>query len=1206
MRRRVVQELLVTERDYVRDMAFTVKAYLNPLRGTAEKPYPILTVSQVNALFSNLSMLANVNRELLVDLEKTEDARRLLDSTSSTFSSSSSSSSSHTAAAAAPQSASTMTLGECFLKLSDYLKMYTQYCANQNTAFTLLRALRKGDNPHSKFIRFCAEVTELPESRGLELQGFLIKPVQRLCKYPLLLRELIKYTPPHTQAHRDVSAAYEKLSAIVAEVNEGRKVFENLQRIMDIRENMEGSPAACGVELVQPSRTFQRAGTFLKLILPSRKPVLARQYFMFNDLLIYCRPQLPPRKEFLYEGIIFFQGAVVDVLGKSSSLECGLRLHAPAAVDGPLSTFLIQCESISERDSLLADIQLAINELERTAKSRQLSMPSLNSRGTARLASPSAVFTIEEKRTAQALFRESFLTAQHIDDSAELAAYANLPAQAQQHAQAQQQSKAVGEQPQVGGGDDDDSDDDDDAEKDTAPPLGSTFDAATPHSYALLARAAAEAGRAVAVPQFVLIGTAQQGKTRLLEALCGFALPLVDAQQRVLCVHLRHDPTVCAPNSPPLADLLAELPDRASATLAAQGHHLPAARHLWAQADLRALPSVRGAHGSLPVDDPRLGAALSARLSPDPEAGATNTGAEPVHLVVRHARFVDLTLLDTPPLHPVVSSCPTVRFCMRLASRAHNPPHLLCVREADPASPPLAASLLASAAQRIGQPVAACVHTKLSVLASLLPPAQLLAFLQRDDPATASAPMPLFYTSLPALCARNTAVAAGGHRAFRRLNRCAERRDQATLRRFGFEAAVGARVGFVPLRGWLGHCVRRHYEQAFQFALPTQLLGTLPSLQTYLALSPSSSSSASAYLVASTACSSSSTSTCVATSSAFSSSGTTRSQQMFSQLRVLTRVFRSLVGGCCPSWALAFTQDRQQELAGSSVGEWLTAYSPGLYLLPDSHSTLLRLPQQNVLLFGGQQLQRVLREFEEVIRKVNIDTNLLGCSSLQHSPAAVQELLRDAVRLAETQLRLLFSCCTDHLFDRFTFILERTLGAAVQHTASSINTSDRVTVESCLRETLTELLEHTLLKCVDEFQADTLILLPLGDLNEMITQSSKKTGNAEGPNSSPLKEVLVRHLFDLGRERLLKSILLKCHEHLLLPLSEQCDTLMLHKWTALSREGLLLNVEDEQPGSNKAEKVAATHLSVPAVHSDASLSAAELQRHFSTLFPVTL
>lgn len=35
---------------------------------------------------------------------------------------------------------------------------------------------------------FLQEASQNPECRGLDLQAWLIKPLQRLCKYPLLMR----------------------------------------------------------------------------------------------------------------------------------------------------------------------------------------------------------------------------------------------------------------------------------------------------------------------------------------------------------------------------------------------------------------------------------------------------------------------------------------------------------------------------------------------------------------------------------------------------------------------------------------------------------------------------------------------------------------------------------------------------------------------------------------------------------------------------------------------------------------------------------------------------------------------------------------------------------------------------------------------------------------------------------------------------------
>lgn len=79
------------------------------------------------------------------------------------------------------------------------LNAYKNYCSNQLAAKALLDQ-KKQDKRVQDFLQRCLES---PFSRKLDLWSFLDIPRSRLVKYPLLLREILRHTPPD---HPDVAS----------------------------------------------------------------------------------------------------------------------------------------------------------------------------------------------------------------------------------------------------------------------------------------------------------------------------------------------------------------------------------------------------------------------------------------------------------------------------------------------------------------------------------------------------------------------------------------------------------------------------------------------------------------------------------------------------------------------------------------------------------------------------------------------------------------------------------------------------------------------------------------------------------------------------------------------------------------------------------------------------------------------------------------
>jgi len=248
-RRNVIQEIITTETDYCHDLKVVSDVFIKPLRDQQ-----IIQQDDLMQLFSNIELIASVNQEVMKEFEARSD-----------------------------EDSEVLLVGDIFLRMADFFKMYTTYCANQPKSIAALERLQARVPAFNDFLAKCMTAEA---ARGLTLFSFLIKPIQRICKYPLLLKDLLKHTAPDHPDYENLKNAQVKIEAVVEYVNERKRLAENLQKILDVQEQIDSS----GEELllVAPSRRFVREGHHTVIENGSKKE---RKAFVFNDVIVLTKPK---------------------------------------------------------------------------------------------------------------------------------------------------------------------------------------------------------------------------------------------------------------------------------------------------------------------------------------------------------------------------------------------------------------------------------------------------------------------------------------------------------------------------------------------------------------------------------------------------------------------------------------------------------------------------------------------------------------------------------------------------------------------------------------------------------------------------------------------------------------------------------------------------------------------------------------------------
>lgn len=127
------------------------------------------------------------------------------------------------------------TIGDIFLELVPHFEPFVHYGKHQLYG---KYEFEKEKSANPAFAEFVETVERLPESRKLELNGYLTKPTTRLARYPLLLEVALKYTPEDSVDRVAIPKVVKLVREFLAKVNEESGKTENRFNLLQLDKSL--------------------------------------------------------------------------------------------------------------------------------------------------------------------------------------------------------------------------------------------------------------------------------------------------------------------------------------------------------------------------------------------------------------------------------------------------------------------------------------------------------------------------------------------------------------------------------------------------------------------------------------------------------------------------------------------------------------------------------------------------------------------------------------------------------------------------------------------------------------------------------------------------------------------------------------------------------------------------------------------------------
>ncbi|KAH8093213.1 CNH-domain-containing protein [Cristinia sonorae] len=204
-RQEAINEVIYTERDFVRDMEYLRDLWVKPLLELDIIPSP-RRQEFVQNVFWNVQDIIAVNTRLRDALNKRQKSYAVVEQ-----------------------------IADILLDAFPHFAPFVAYGAHQLYGKYEFEK-EKSSNP--AFAQFVEEIERRPESRKLELNGYLTKPTTRLARYPLLLEAVLKHTSDDNPDKVALPKAVELVRSFLRSVNEATGKAENRFNLLQLDQQL--------------------------------------------------------------------------------------------------------------------------------------------------------------------------------------------------------------------------------------------------------------------------------------------------------------------------------------------------------------------------------------------------------------------------------------------------------------------------------------------------------------------------------------------------------------------------------------------------------------------------------------------------------------------------------------------------------------------------------------------------------------------------------------------------------------------------------------------------------------------------------------------------------------------------------------------------------------------------------------------------------